>query len=240
VRLRINPEKMTLDNKDIPLADAALYDSAMPAADISGQELKQRVASCRRILTACAPPRSIAAVVLQASPHITMPVDFETQMTLHLHRVVRALEKALWKLCPGLTATDAERITKGAVQLSGCGPGLTPGGDDFVSGMFIALHLLEMLWQCDFSTLCRTVCAACTTENLLSMHFLALARDGRVHKDLKTLLIGLAARTDTGNTEDLSKPVCRMVQIGDTSGADLLAGLLTTLTSAGRKAGIAL
>ncbi len=124
----------------------------------------------------------------------------------------------------GATAAATGPGTQGVRMLAGCGFGLTPSGDDFIAGMLIALHLLGAPQRT-----IRSVHAAAAGGGDLSRHFLALARDGRVDERMSALV---AALLDHGDTE-VRRAARRILQVGATSGADMMTGFVTTL-KAGR------
>jgi len=110
------------------------------------------------------------------------------------------------------------------LRLVGAGPGLTPSGDDFISGTFCALHVMNEektavgLWH-TLSSVARTN----TTE--VSVALLEQAATGRVGKQLHSLIKELLgnARPSTNKTTAL------LSELGETSGYDWLAGFVLSL-----------
>ena len=122
---------------------------------------------------------------------------------------------------------DPRTLARGARRLAGCGFGLTPGGDDFLAGAMIALHLAAKLTGTDFSQSIETIHAAARTTHPLSAHFLGLAHDGFVAEPMKNL-IGALLR---GTARDVRTAAHRVLALGETSGADLTAGFVLMLKS---------
>ena len=117
---------------------------------------------------------------------------------------------------------DLPRLRCGARRLAGCGFGLTPGGDDFLAGAMIALHLAARLTGTDYSLAIAAIHAASRTRHQLSTHFLDLARDGCVAEPMKHL-VGSLLR---GTARDVRAATRRLLALGETSGADLAAGFV--------------
>ena len=123
---------------------------------------------------------------------------------------------------------DSRTLARGARRLAGCGFGLTPGGDDFLAGAMIALHLAAQLTGNDYRPAIATIHAASKTRHTLSAHFLALARDGFVAEPMRNLVTALLV----GTARDVRSAAKRVLAIGATSGADLAAGFVLMLKKA--------
>ena len=117
--------------------------------------------------------------------------------------------------------------TEGAIEgLIGLGPGLTPSGDDFLVG---ALALLDALGERD----AHTALASAMTNHLralttpLSACFLKVAAAGHVGEALHRAVSSVV-------TGDVDAAVLAAEKIGHSSGWDMMAGAITTLTIAAR------
>ena len=117
------------------------------------------------------------------------------------------------------------RLLEGVRRLKGCGVGLTPGGDDFIAGLLIALHVLQKLGAQDFGRTIDAVFRAAHGGNLFSNTFLALAHQGLLFGRMKELLRALTA----GTRNSVRKAAEALFAIGESSGADLATGLFLTL-----------
>jgi hypothetical protein len=113
----------------------------------------------------------------------------------------------------------------GIGRLKGCGFGLTPSGDDFITGLLFGLIVLERAYGWDFSRTRERVYEAARSKNLLSDTFLDLARDGRVCQQTKRLLAALL-HADPG---EIRRSTAELCHLGQTSGADFATGFLMTL-----------
>ena len=110
--------------------------------------------------------------------------------------------------------------------LIGLGPGLTPSGDDLISGMMIALHASsETTVARALANFVRT--APPDATNALSRAFLAAAAEGYPSAALHHAIAALL----TGDALALPAAVDRLGRVGHTSGWDMLAGTVLALSA---------
>lgn len=179
-----------------------VYRSAAPAP-VPAEARARLEAVCRKELPRLAPADSLASLFLP--PDRPRPTGFQRRRDAFLAPHLPALAWALGRPggrgpCPGLR--EAIRAFRG------CGTGMTPSGDDFLSGVFLA----------HFAVLGRPVPAAwlreALTGNAVSAAFLRMAARGRVHAAMLALLSSPSAAA-----------FGRALRFGHTSGADTLCGL---------------
>ena len=114
---------------------------------------------------------------------------------------------------------DTALLQAGAAQLAGLGGGLTPAGDDFLSGAMLWAWLAH---PCPRS-LCRLlVKAAAPRTTTLSAAFLRAAARGECSAAWHMLLTALSQ----GTHAEVATAVREVLSHGATSGADALAGFL--------------
>ncbi len=114
---------------------------------------------------------------------------------------------------------DAARLQAGAIRLAGLGGGLTPSGDDFLTG----LMLWGWLAHPDPSYLCHLLAqAAAPRTTTLSAALLWAAARGECSAAWHALLAALWQ----GSDEEIAGAVPGVLAHGATSGADALAGFL--------------
>jgi hypothetical protein len=123
------------------------------------------------------------------------------------------------------------RVREGIGHLKGCGTGLTPGGDDFIAGVLIGLHLLQKLEGRDYRRRIEAVCRAARTSNVFSNTFLGLARRGLLFGRMRDLVSALVA----GSGAAVRKAAAALFTVGETSGADLATGLFMMVRDQTRK-----
>lgn len=131
--------------------------------------------------------------------------------------------QALAGLRRGLLQGDAAAITGAAARLAGLGPGLTPSGDDVLAGILLALRL----WPEAAGPLGAKVAAtllvgtAAPRTGRISRAYLWAARQGHAADSWHDLVDALPR----GGIR-VTAAADRILQIGETSGADMLAGFL--------------
>ena len=134
----------------------------------------------------------------------------QSDLLTHADQAAQAL-RAGWE-------GDDVRLREGATQLAGLGRGLTPAGDDFLTGV--------MLWAWVAhptpAALCnKIVQVAAPRTTTLSAAFLRSAARGECSAAWHQLLAALV-KTDS----DLTASIRQVLAHGATSGADTLAGFL--------------
>lgn len=107
--------------------------------------------------------------------------------------------------------------------LIGMGPGLTPSGDDMLTGALAVLyasHFTPQLQSCPFLPSADQLIMLTTS---VSCSYLNSARDG----EFSTPVLHLLRCLQTGR--DPHRAIRRLVLMGHTSGADIVAGMVITL-----------
>ncbi|MFE3450046.1 DUF2877 domain-containing protein [Nonomuraea sp. NPDC059194] len=124
-------------------------------------------------------------------------------------------------LVRAVLAADPDGVRRGVLGLLGLGPGLTPAGDDFLTGLALLSSLSGSRLGLFAGGLREVLAVHAGRTTLLSSTTLAEALDGRVRASLLDLLSAMARH-------DLA-PAHRVLAIGHTSGTDTLSGLVTGL-----------
>jgi hypothetical protein len=125
-----------------------------------------------------------------------------------------------WRAC------DLPVVITYARGLVGLGPGLTPSGDDLLSGMLAAFRVLggDPAFADAAGAALATLATARTTS--ISATLLRLAGAGQVAQEAAGVLLAIAAG------EPLEQVLHTLLGIGHTSGADLAAGILAGAVAA--------
>lgn len=124
---------------------------------------------------------------------------------------------------------DAE-VTDAANGLLGLGEGLTPSGDDILTGLaLIAAHETFALTDL-IPALAASLLGAAERTTLLSAVTLQAAIRGRGRERLHDLITAIAA----GDRDRLAHAVTRTTEIGHTSGHDILTGIRLALELSAR------
>ena len=127
---------------------------------------------------------------------------------------------------------DMARVLRTARALVGLGPGLTPGGDDFIGGLFFTTyHLCEAYAEIvprEQPPVDGWLRWAHAQTNSISYAILSDHAHGRSIEPLHDW-IAMALRGE--GLAEILIPVRRLLGVGDTSGWDMLAGALTAMLS---------
>lgn len=128
-----------------------------------------------------------------------------------------------------LIGNHLDAFTSAALRVLGLGHGLTPSGDDFVGGMMFALtHAPRQAWVKDLPmTKTRIRNSASTSTNVISAALLDDMMAGKSYSALHDVLFALHSNNKTNIVSACEK----LLNVGASSGADMLAGLLLALTT---------
>jgi hypothetical protein len=119
-------------------------------------------------------------------------------------------------------------------ELVGLGPGLTPSGDDFLGGLLFAVCSLKKAYpgkfQWEEEPFIELIAWARTRTHPISHAILNDLAHGHGPEPLHDLVSGLLKSEDL---DRVMRSVIRLLNIGQTSGWDILAGVLTGMLMAG-------
>jgi hypothetical protein len=158
-----------------------------------------------------------------------------TQLVMELHARAHSqgglnLPHARRKALPDAVSALRRRASKTAVvRLVGCGPGLTPAGDDLLVGFLAGLRASagncasRQAFLAEFSA---TVRGAATGTNAISRTYLEHASDGAFAEPLVHLVRCIAEGAEAHHVEAAAGMA---LAVGATSGADGVRGLLTAM-----------
>ncbi|MDR7588800.1 MAG: DUF2877 domain-containing protein [Armatimonadota bacterium] len=133
--------------------------------------------------------------------------------------LARRAQPALAALATGLRDRDARALGAAARELAGLGPGLTPSGDDVLTGCLLALSLWPTR-RPDLRSLIAGQAISRTTR--ISAAYLAAAARGEAGGDWHHLRDALAE----SDPDAVRRAAARLLALGETSGADMLGGFL--------------
>jgi len=120
-------------------------------------------------------------------------------------------------------------IETGISLLKGVGYGLTPSGDDFISGVLSGLYILENLFNYNLTTIRDKIYKLSKTHNLISSSFLYFSSRGEFFERVKNLITSIIYK----GKRDVEKHFFKLMGVGDTSGSDIGTGLFMTLKKGG-------
>jgi hypothetical protein len=140
--------------------------------------------------------------------------------------LVKAAAKVLPQLYEAIRSLDQVGVYRSAQSLVGLGPGLTPSGDDFLSGFMLSLFWGTRALAIDMKGILQCnqeiVRAAKGRTNLISYTQLLYAAKGQgaehIYRLIKALYYG-------ENGEELKEAINQVLKLGSTSGSDVIAGI---------------
>jgi hypothetical protein len=220
---------MLSDSLDVGLAKAQLWDpKPYPALGSDADAFRRALAALFETNTTRSPQGSLARLLpyLQAED-----LPGPLQRVRHFPRS--------HALMSGLAESLARRNRRGlkvvTSSMAGLGPGLTPAGDDFLAGVLLALALTQEMRDdpelVEIAGMLLETAGPRTGE--ISAAYLKAAHAGEASERWHRLLGAIAG----GNPRTLEETALAVLQIGETSGADMLAGFLTAMEAVHRTPG---
>ena len=125
---------------------------------------------------------------------------------------------------------DFDAIFNHAMDMKGLGEGLTPSGDDFVGGLLFCIRTLQDLFDDDHLDFSNHVAEFLKNSkprtNLISYTILKDHAYGHTYETLQGFIQALFTGKDP---EILRQATQKLIQIGHSTGWDMLCGILTGL-----------
>jgi hypothetical protein len=154
-------------------------------------------------------------------PHFIPLSEFQRKLELN------SLQKEILAIQPDLLNRETAHFVSKLCNCLGAGAGLTPSGDDFVTGLLLALNRWkDILWDWgDLDRVNRSVVeAAYQKTTTLSANLIELASlgegDERILKAIDWIM---------GGNTDKSSVVDNLLDWGSSSGVDILAGFTAAI-----------
>jgi hypothetical protein len=220
--VRVEDGRLQVGDLEIALARATIWE---PCPDwdrvrTCSQTITQRLSQVRELALSIAPANSLLSLGHPPGSKHRLPIPKRLATELHpwpavLLATATEAAQVLWEGWQGVPG----RLSAGASQLSGLGKGLTPAGDDFLSGV--------MLWAWvahpEPGSVCQTLLQATASRTTtLSTALLQAAARGECNAAWHRLLAALKSGPDL----PLEAAIQAVLAHGHTSGADTLAGFL--------------
>lgn len=208
--LSVKKDSIVINNESYKICSISRYDSSLNKLDYSAQNVKNSIAMLENILINIANPKSLIFICDRKRSQNFLS-GFEREFVRTFFDVVCKID-----------GSDDELL--GAVlKIKGLGFGLTPSGDDFICGILYAMFITEN--DEGMNNLSVKIYENSKGKNPMTNAFLKCACEGRASEKLKDLL----AEIGKNDVNTLYSKTRKYLQTGETSGADLLAGLLTGL-----------
>ncbi|MEI7528729.1 MAG: DUF2877 domain-containing protein [Elusimicrobiota bacterium] len=212
-RLRASRFYFYLDENRLRKDPAALYSSDIPLAAAAPETVQVNVAALVRILVRKAPPKSLAFI-------------FDRALEKGFSRVFEKLLLARFK--QAVKAFKAGHYARGVKAIRGLGFGLTPSGDDFISGLLAGFNYALRNLRFDTRARIEEIFKRAEGDNLISNAFMRASYEGKVNEKAGRLMTALSG----GSRRELDAAAEAALESGHTSGADFCAGLVFALQAA--------
>jgi hypothetical protein len=164
----------------------------------------------------------------QMSPTTSSLVDGNKQAISNTDPLLARARNSILDLTSACLDFSMSEVTRRGRDLVGLGPGLTPSGDDFLGGLLFAARSLKTAYPQDFNweeePVMDLVDWASTQTHPISHAILRDHAFGHGPEPLHDVVTSLLKGQDLGLTIEGAE---RLLGIGDTSGWDILAGMLT-------------
>jgi len=164
----------------------------------------------------------------QLLSHIDEIAIGKISSTSNFNEIAKTVLPSLMNLFKAIRYESIDEIKKISRNLIGLGPGLSPSADDVLMGLMIALWWSTNSLGGDIGRVKKVNEAIISHANkttLLSQQLLRHAARGETNEAVEILLDGIFM----GESEDIGVSAQRVLKIGETSGTDMMAGILLGL-----------
>ncbi|MEW5951521.1 MAG: DUF2877 domain-containing protein [Elusimicrobiota bacterium] len=154
---------------------------------------------------------------LKNSPALSMSFVFDEKREKFFNSPF--LKKMLFRMKKGADFLKKDKVDSAVKILCGLGVGLTPSGDDFLSGAALAYYVLGKQKKA------KKILCLSHTDNLISYNNIRNSSQGKCSAGVKDII------KKTSKNKYCRKSLKKVLNTGSTSGADFLSGFLFTLSN---------
>lgn len=205
--LLVENDSISLNDKKYFLNDYSSYNPTLELSKLKIDRFNKNILLFEYALVEYSPPKSLTFLIDKSRRK-----EFKSAFEIEY---VKRFENAI-SLFLSDEYLDSIRMIKGM------GPGLTPSGDDFISGVLIALNLSSKINSIDYSEVIKQIYQTAKSENQFTNTFMKCAADGFLFEKFKELINSLF-HSDENEIIEHTKS---LFEVGVTSGADQAAGFL--------------
>lgn len=218
-RIYVQKNLLYIGSKLIITFDKAFkWESVLPIYPCNVEILNRNLKKMKEYINIHGVSGGIKKSIMPRSP-------FETEIS-------NTLEKNTYLLLNEILNEQFSSALTHAVSIVGLGPGLTPSGDDFLTGLFTIFNMKNSPFY-HYRSFCEDVLQkAKTLTNDISYITLKKASIGKVRESIISVLNLLLVEND----EDLFLSLDNLLNIGSSSGTDIALGIVFGL-EANRRAG---
>ncbi|MGA2624024.1 MAG: DUF2877 domain-containing protein [Bacteroidota bacterium] len=208
--LEIDNDSICLNGIRFAFSSSTLFDPRIEIYGYDQDNFKRNLKTFEQALVAFSQPASLAFLLDETRKgNFTSSFDIE---------YVRRFESAYRTFFPNT-------YLRGIEMVKGLGPGLTPSGDDFISGLLIALNVRQAAFRIDLSQTIHSIYQIAQGTNPFTNAFLRCAARGEVSEKFKRLIGSLFH----SERKEIIESTQRLLIVGATSGADQAVGFLIGL-----------
>ena len=205
--LVVENDCLFLNNEKFFFTDSATYNPWFELSDFDIDKFQLNLLFFESALIEYSSPKSLAFLLSERRKG-----EFASQFEIEcINRFEDGIRKFL-----------SNDYLSGIKILKGLGQGLTPSGDDFNSGVLIAMNLLQKITNIEYSRTINQIFQTAIGENQFTNVFLKCAARGLLFEKIKKLVQSLVY-FDEGEIIESTK---RVLTSGETSGADQAVGFL--------------
>ncbi len=208
---------LTINNIQILINEIVKYSSRLSPKAVSISKFTDNLAFLQTVLTKLSAPKSLY-FLLDEKREKDFISGFEKEFA-------KRMKLGVDLIFNGTMASLVEGVSK----IKGCGFGLTPSGDDFNAGLLSGLYLKQELFGNDLSEIRNTIYKTAQGNNLISNTYLYLAKEGLFIERFKNFINSLLYE----GKEEIHSNIQKMLNVGETSGADMLVGFILSFKKAG-------
>jgi hypothetical protein len=199
------------DGLAVSLEGITKWECSLPTYPLNTKQAITNIASMKNHINRHGTPGGI-----KKNPQANNPFEIEMMKMLG--------ERSQSLLCSLININMPEAVQH-ATGLIGLGPGLTPSGDDFLTGLMTTFHLPQCPCQSLIGFSEQVIANARGLTNDISYMTLKLAAKGKARESIVRLL-HLAL---TGEEHEVIPALNEVLKIGSSSGTDIALGIVSGL-----------
>jgi len=205
--LIIEDECIYLNDSKLDFDADKFYDPLIYLHEFDYNNLILNLGFLENLIKKLSPPHSLA-FVFDSGRRPEFTSSFESE---YIKRIDLGVQEILFG-----------NILVGVGLIKGLGPGLTPAGDDFNSGLLIALNLVEKICNWNLQKSINLIWQEAVGSNPFTNAFLLCASRGLLFNKFRELLNAVLY----SDQKIILNKTESVLSIGETSGADQLVGFL--------------
>ncbi len=203
--VRISGDVISIDGQNIDITQADCYVSDLKEEKLSKSLLFKNLPRAESLLLKEGPFLS-SAFLIDPEREAFFITPFERNLMARIRTNFRDFMNG---------SLDALR------ELKGTGIGLTPQGDDLINGILISLSVFELVTGISTLSIREKIYDIVSSKNPVSNTFLYFSSKGKVYEVFKKFILSIS----TGE-EGIETATMNIINIGETSGADMLTGFI--------------